>query len=318
MGTIGLWFYRNEGGAGILARLEAGLRELGHDVYSAFDMRRCRVENGRVFTEDGRDLSGVDVLYNMNADQQSEHQREVLQALEHSGVRLVNTAASFDRAQDKFWANGLLRGAGVPVAESALVPTDVSLAYLESLFDRWPAVVAKKRRGHGGYGIQKFDTPEALHDYLGAIKEVFANVYLEAFVRYADCDIRVELIGGEFVGGYGRRRAHRFKTNVHLGARMVPTPPDDSAIGLARRAAGVLGLDCTIVDMVVEEATGQTFVIEANPFLGIFTKAALEVGVNTVQRIGDAHEVFAYDDRKLDMLTKFLHRCATGVDERRA
>ncbi|WP_394821158.1 RimK family alpha-L-glutamate ligase [Pendulispora albinea] len=312
MSHIGLWFYRNEGGDEILAELEARLAAFGHAVTSDFDMRQCRVVDGEVLTADGRNLSRLDMLYHMNADQQSDHQREVLGALEASGVHVINGFDAFNRAQDKFVANCTLRRAGLSVPRSALVPAAVSRRALDELFALWGSVVVKRRRGHGGHGVQKFDAAEPLADFIGSVADVYSNFYLEEFIPFHEHDTRVDLLDGVVVGGYSRRKNHRFKTNVHAGAEMIPLPPTEEAIALAKRAARALGIDCTIVDMVVHAETGRLYVIEVNPFLGVFTGVGLKKGVNTIQTMDDIHPVFAYDDRKLEMLTNFIHLRAAG------
>lgn len=308
-----MWFYRNEGGQGILDQLTEKLEGLGHEVFSAFDMRRCRARSGRVLTEEGVDLTGFDLLYFMNADEQSAHQRDILQTLELSGLRLINRFAAFDRAQDKFVANTLLRRHGVRVPDAALLPLHPGRACVRELMDVWGRAVVKLRRGHGGRGVQRFDDADRLWDYCQATSELVDGFYCERFVPFGDADIRVDLIDGELVGGYARRRGHYFKTNVHAGATMLPVPPEAEAVALARRAATVLDVTCTIVDVVRAEADGALHVLEVNPQLGVFAEAGLRTGVNTVQSEADIHPVFAYDARKVAMLAAALDRALRAV-----
>lgn len=317
MSRIGLWFYRNEGGEGVLRQLQAALRDLGHEPCCDFDLRRCYTRGGRVFTDNGEELSALDCIYYMNADEQSDHQRDMLRALELAGVPLVNAFGSFESAEDKFIANTRLRTAGVRVPDAALMPATVPRVLLDRLFAEWGAVVVKARRGHGGRGVQRFDDADRLFDFIHATAAFHSGFYLEQFLPFGDCDTRVELIDGEYVGGYGRRRQHYFKTNVHAGATMVPVVPSDEAIETAKQAARALGIACTIIDMVVHQGDGEVYVLEVNPLLGVFTAAGLLAGINTVQTGADLHPVYAYDDRKVAMLAGFLDRVATPSARRR-
>lgn len=316
MSTIGLWFYRNEGGQSVLDRLVATLEHMGHEVVHEIDLRTCTAVNGTVRTPEGVDLCRLDCLLVMNADEQSAHQRDTCRALDLAGVPLVNSYASFENAQDKFVANTLLARGGIPVPRSALVPTDAA-SMVPSLFEAWGSVVVKERRRHGGIGVQRFDSTDRLLDYFDAVGDVRENHYLEEFVEFGDRDIRVDLIDGEFVGGYRRRRAHYFKTNVHYGASMLPESPDEDAIELATEAARVLGVSVTIVDLVRRLDTGELVVLEVNPMLGVFTEAGLRAGINTVQSASDIHPIYAYDDRKIELLAAHLHRVARAHEEQR-
>jgi ribosomal protein S6--L-glutamate ligase len=302
---IALWFYRNEGGHIILDQLRRGLTALGHEVYADFDMRRCIVRNGRVITEDGVELLEMDILYHMNADEMSLYQRDVLAAIERSGVEVINSYTTFIACYDKFVANTLLRQRGIRVPDATLVPPTVSLANLEQIFLDYEKVVVKRRLGHGGIGVQRFDTPERLFDFILATRDVFADYYLEKYVEFAGRDCRVDILDGRYIGGYSRRRNHYFKTNVHARAEMLPIPPTEEQIAYALQAAAALEIDATIIDMVVG-SDEQLYVLEVNPILGVFTGVGLKTGVNTIQSEADIHPIFAYDDRKVAALVEFL------------
>ena len=81
MKKVGLWFYRNDGGAVTEKILAEKLRKKGYEVIDDFDMRKCYILDGNVYTETGYNLSQLDVFYHMNADEQTEYQRDVLKVL---------------------------------------------------------------------------------------------------------------------------------------------------------------------------------------------------------------------------------------------
>lgn len=306
---IAIWMYRDSGGNLIFSRLKKRLKNAGIEVFGEFDMRRCYCRNGRVYSEEGVDLSAIRVLYHMNADEQTEYQRYILHALERSGVTLVNSFIAFDMASDKFAANQRLRWKGLSVPESMLIPHSPPHRLLEEMFAEWVSVVVKPRYSFGGKGIIRFDDAEHFSDFIGATKNFISDHYVERFIPFKDHDYRIEIIGGEVVGSYSRGLAHSFKTNMSAckdksSARFLGLPPKPEHELMALKAAKALGLDCTIVDMV-EATTNQTpHIIEINCQLGIFVEEANRV--LGIPAYGDDPYRYASDERKLDALTEFL------------
>lgn len=306
-GTIGLWMYRNDGGATIVQRLIERLGSLGYAVVSDFDMRRCHVLNGSVYTDDGRSLSELDVLYHMNADEQDEHQSDILRSIELSGVRVINGWQAYATSKDKFITNSLLRRHGIRVPPAALVSSSVTRAFIDTLFDDWKRVLVKPRGSHGATGIQLFDDAEQLWDFVLATRYLLGSYYLERFLEFGDHDYRVEIFDGEVVGGYSRKRRHRFKTNVTGGGAMLPISSTPAREELALRAANALGITTTIVDMIEAVEDGQTYILEVNPIMGIFVEAGMRAG--TKMPVTEPHPAYSNDDSKLDHLVRYLEQC---------
>ncbi|ACY13856.1 ATP-grasp domain-containing protein [Haliangium ochraceum] len=310
-GAIGLWMYRNDGGASVVAQLVERLRSLGYDVVHEFDMRRCYAMDGCIYTDDGRCLSDLDVLYHMNADDQSEHQNDILRGLEFSGVRVVNDWRAYAMSRDKYVANTLLRYHDLPVPPAALLPASVSRSFVDDLCAKWQKVLVKPRGGHGAVGIQLFDDAERLWDYLLATRHLFPSFYLEKFIEFGDHDYRVEIFDGEVIGGYSRGRRHRFKTNVTGGGAMLPIPPTARREALALRAAEVFGVTATIVDMIESVDDGTTYILEVNAIMGIFVEAGMRAG--TKMPITEPDPAYSNDRKKLDYLVRYLARCCDEV-----
>ncbi|WP_103258044.1 ATP-grasp domain-containing protein [Tabrizicola aquatica] len=315
MAEIGLSMYDNDGGASIEARLTARLEALGHRVVGKIDMRESATRDGRVFTQDGRDLSALDVFFYMDADRQSPNQADQLHALERSGVRVVNTPGAYDAARDKPTANQMLRNAGISVPRSVLLTPRALARDAAALIRDWGSLVVKPRTRHGGYGIVRFTDAGQLADFC-QIETGVDNYYCEEFIPFGDLDMRVEIAAGTGIGGYSRRRTHAFKTNVSSGGIMTPNPPDTALRGLAEDAARAIGLEYSIVDFLRDERNGRVTVVEVNPILGIFVEEAMRVSPKTSLREVDPS--YALDARKLEILTDHLDRLSRApVAERR-
>jgi len=307
--VIGLWMYRNQGGDGIQEQLKKALTDRGLSVINDFDLRQCHVVNGCVLAESGFNLSDLHALYHMNADEQSPYQLHILEALGKSGVKLINSYASFVLASDKFMANLLMRQAGVTVPPSALISQVTKPAVIKRLIAEWGALVVKPRFSYGGKGILKFDDPQALIDFIQATGSFFVDYYVERFIPFAERDYRVEIINHEYVGSYSRGLRHAFKTNMSAAESsseglFLANPQCQTQIELAQKAASATGLLATIVDMVKSTEDNLYYVLEVNPMLGIFVQAANAVmGIRPAT--SDAYDL-ASDDFKLKKLVQLL------------
>jgi len=280
--------YTNDGGDFYRQQLIAGLRRHGFEVISDFDMRRCYVESGRVYTEDGVDLSALDLLYYMNADERSDYQQDILNFIELSGVKLINSATAYINAADKARTNMILKNAGLRVADSLLIGAGCPTTTIKRFFEKHGRVVLKKRIGGGGRGIMKFDRYEDFLDFLGYTEAKFTDYYLEQFIEFAKRDYRVSILDGKVVEVYSRTSDY-FKTNVHCAhgkARIVPVDNHLPFVEVAREAANVLKIDATIVDMVVGEKDQGIYIIEVNELLGMFHPS----GMHSAYDIDTANE----------------------------
>jgi ribosomal protein S6--L-glutamate ligase len=301
--TVAVWMYGNDNGHIPRARLLERLHALGLQVLHDFDMRACHVLNGRVYTACGRCLSDVDVLFHMNADEQTPHQEDILRAVEASGVTVINDCAAFFRCKDKFVANAQLRRHGVQVPESALLGPQTARPVVDELFRRWGALVYKPRGGHGAVGIVRFTDPEQFTDFLQATEGLYANYYVEQFIEFGEMDSRVEVYGGRVVGGYSRHKRHSFKTNISSGGRMMPREIREEA-KVAVAAARALQIDGTVVDMVQSRHDGRFYVLEVNPLLGIFVESAMRAG--TKMEVTEPDPAYCYDDAKIEEIANHI------------
>ena len=272
MKKIGLWMYTNDGGDCYRKQLITGLQGCGFEVVSDFDMRCCYVESGRVYTKDGVDLSALDLLYYMNADERSDYQQDILNFIELSGVKLINSSAAYINAADKARTSMILKNAGLRVADSLLIGAGCSSETIKRFFDQHRRVVLKKRIGGGGRGIMKFERCEDLLDFLGYAEGKFADYYLEQFIEFTGRDYRVSILDGKVVEVYSRSSDY-FKTNIHCAhgkAGFLPVDNPQPFIELAEQAVRLLKIDATIVDMVVSGPDNEIFIIEVNELLGMF------------------------------------------------
>ena len=301
---IALWMYRNDGGDVIQRELKKRLEESGASVINDFDMRECYCLNGRIFTKKGFDLSSVDVFYYMNADDQSVFQNDILRALELSGVRIINSWDAFYTAKNKFMTNVLLKKHGLNVPPSLFVNSKQAKIFAEKIITDWKKILIKPVSRHGGKGIVIFDNPEQFIDFIEATQDCFDSYYIEKFIPFEKHDYRVEILNGKVIGKYCRACNHSYKTNVTLGGNYLSLVPSTDFDFIALKAAKILRIQNTIVDMLKSLEDDQIYIIEVNYLLGAFTEAYIKYsGKLKNQKVFSSVK---YDNKKLDALANFL------------
>lgn len=304
---IAIWMYTNDNGSIPRRAIIDNLLALGHEVYSDFDMRRCFVSNGTVYSEDGTNLSSFDVLFHMNADESSKHQNDILDTLEASGVYIINELEGYHNARDKYRANMIMRRHGINVPRAALYGPLHDLRNIEKDLRDWEGIVYKDRFGHGASGVIRFRTPEEFIDFYQATKHLIESYYIEEYIDFGDIDLRVEIFNGHVIGGYSRRRTHTFKTNISSGGKMMARELGDE-VETALAAAQAVGINGTIVDMVRSGNDGLIYVLEVNALLGIFVESAMKA--NTKMPVTEPDKGYSYDSLKIKMIVDHIHNMA--------
>lgn len=290
---VGLWFYTNENGYVIRQQIIEKLQEQHIEVIYDFDMRECYCFNGEVYTKDDLNLSKLDAFFFMNAEERNDHQNDILKALDKSGVIISNQVESYLYANDKFTANTILRQNGINVAESMLIPFHFNQKKINKIFNRWRSVIVKPRDKICAIGIMKFDDPEKFYDFYLFAKEHVPNLYIEQYIPFEKRDTRVEIFDGKVVGeGFARIMNHSFKTNVRAGGKATFIPAEEDSKITAIAAAKALGINATIVDLVRHSETKEPYVLEVNPFLGVFYGAHFEsLGERSPQHFTDIDQL---------------------------
>lgn len=302
--TVGLWMYRNDGGHVIQDKLKKKLEEKNVKVITDFDMRKCYCLNGRVYTEDGFDLSSVDVFYHMNADEQTVFQNDILHALELSGVKVINNWNAFSTAKHKFMTNVLLKKNGILVPPALFVSSKQAKGLAERIFDDWKKIVVKPLRNHGGIGIIRFDSVGQFKDFVEATENCFESYYIEKFIEFGVHDYRTEILNNEIIGSYCRVKTHAFKTNVTSGGKFISDIPSKEFEEIALKASKVLRIETTVVDMIKSEVDEKIYILEVNPIMGVFLEAFIAFSPKI--KNNPVYSSLAFDDKKIDLLIRCL------------
>lgn len=179
------------------------------------------------------------------------------------GVAVLNRAAALLAAHDKLRTSRLLVRAGVRHPPGRQVEPGEAR--------RVPAlpVVVKPRFGSWGSDVFRCDSPSAYSETLAEIagRAWFRRqgAFVQQLVPARGYDLRVLVAGGRVVGAASRiPQPGEWRTNITLGADVVPAIPAPAACELAIAAIAALGLDFAGVDLLpVDDTVGYT-VLEVN------------------------------------------------------
>jgi len=185
-----------------------------------------------------------------------------LERLAEAGIRVLNRPDAIVRAHDKLVTARVLRRAGLPHPRTMLIERNAPAPDLD-----FPAVV-KPRFGSWGEDVR-------LARDAGELRAVLEGLTCRLWFRATGAvaqelipplghDLRLVVAGGQIVAAAKRIAAPgEWRTNVALGASVVPAEPPPVASELALAAAKVSGLDLVGIDLL-PTGPGGFSVIELN------------------------------------------------------
>ena len=185
-----------------------------------------------------------------------------VERLAEAGVTVLNDPPAVVRAHDKLLTARILRRAGLPHPRTMLVERHSKLPDLE-----FPTVL-KPRFGSWGADVRLCGDRRELE---AVLRELACRLWFRAtgavvqeLVPPLGHDLRIVVARGRVVGAAKRiAPAGEWRTNVALGARIVPAEPPPVAVELALAAAEASGLDLVGVDLL-PTGPGGFDVIELN------------------------------------------------------
>jgi [lysine-biosynthesis-protein LysW]---L-2-aminoadipate ligase len=185
-----------------------------------------------------------------------------LERLAEGGITVLNDPASVVRAHDKLLTARVLRRAGLPHPRTALVERNVPAPDLD-----FPTVL-KPRFGSWGADVQLCRDRAELEAALAALTCRLwfraTGAVAQELIAPLGHDLRLIVAGGRVVGAAKRvAPPGEWRTNVALGAQVVPADPPPVAKQLALDAAAASGLDLVGVDLL-PTGPGGYCVVELN------------------------------------------------------
>jgi [lysine-biosynthesis-protein LysW]---L-2-aminoadipate ligase len=185
-----------------------------------------------------------------------------LERLAEAGVTVLNDPAAVVRAHDKQLTARVLRRAGLPHPRSTLIERHATAPDLD-----FPAVL-KPRFGSWGADVQlcrdRTELEAALAGLACRLWFRATGAVAQELIPPLGHDLRLIVAGGRVVGAAKRvAPPGEWRTNVALGAQVLPAQPPPVATQLALAAAKASGLDLVGVDLL-PTGPGAFCVIELN------------------------------------------------------
>ncbi len=179
--------------------------------------------------------------------------------LEHSGVRLYNTASSIEICDDKRRTHLALMEAGVPTPRTIFAPMTysgigfTSYDFLEDIEDRlsYPMIV---KEAYGSFGEQVYLAND-VHELHTLTKNTHTtDLLFQEYISYSrGRDIRLQVVGSSVVAAMYRYSDNDFRANITAGGHMKSYDPSDEECDLAIRATHAVGATFAGVDILFGE-----------------------------------------------------------------
>lgn len=242
-------------------------------------------------TVDGRDARQWDLFLTPRAlgdDGDADVQLALYAALARSGARLCNDVGALLIAIDKFRTSWELAAAGLPTPEVRVVQTR---AQAEAALAAMGDVVVKPVYGSLGVGVVRLGAGDGAR--LGELLEQRGALYLQRFVDEARLDVRAFVVGDRVEAALARApRAGEFRSNLHLGAEARAIELDAATAELAVRAARVIGLDYSGVDLLVGDEGAVIIEVNGTPsFRGILAATGRDMAEAIVDEATRPHRI---------------------------
>jgi ribosomal protein S6--L-glutamate ligase len=191
---------------------------------------------------------------------------KVVSHLEAMGVPLVNDAPSIARSRDKLRCLQLLSAAGIDIPRTVMAAQGSNIRRLVDEVGGLPAIV-KLLRGTQGVGVMIATSMAEVEGILSTFWELGQEILIQEFIRESKGkDVRALVVGNEVVGAM-RRSAKKgeFRSNLHLGGEGKPLPLPLEYARIAVKAAQVIGLSVTGVDMLESKNGPKIMELNSSP-----------------------------------------------------
>lgn len=261
---------------------EISLLDEGKKIFDKFfyvPITSVVIDGDRVLYK-GKDLSKLDFIIPRMPRTYMWFGYKILKALEGK-VYMPVKPESVIISHNKFLTLLALNEAGLPVPQTYM---SASRDTVEDLLEEmnYP-VVMKLLYGSLGKGVMFADSKQSAASFMDALERFKEPIFLEEYVPNSGEDIRVFIMGGKIIGAMKRiAEKDERRANIGIGGIGKPIELDEQTKKIAIRAAEVLGMDVTGVDVI--NGLGGPVLIEANVnahFEGI-TKT---LGINMAKEI---------------------------------
>jgi ribosomal protein S6--L-glutamate ligase len=269
-------------------RLREAAEERGHDV-RVVDPLRCYMDitakRPKVMLR-GEELRFDAVVPRIGASS-TFYGTAVVRQFEMAGAFTVAGSEAIARSRDKLRSMQLLAGEGVGLPVTGFAHSSRDIKGLISMVGGAPLIL-KLLEGTQGMGVVLAQTRKAAESVIGAFRQLDANILLQEFIEEAGgSDVRALVVGGRVVAAMERHAAQdEFRSNLHRGGTASPVKLTAKERNTAIRAARVMGLSVSGVDIIRSKRGPLVLEVNSSPGLeGIETTSGVDVAGEIIEYI---------------------------------
>lgn len=168
-------------------------------------------------------------------------------------------------AHNKFATIYKLKSAGLPVPMTYYTSSKESASELINTVN-FPVVI-KLVDSFGGKGVMFLESEETAKSVIKTLDLMKQDLMIEDFVENPGEDIRILVIGDDYVSMKRVAPKGDLRANIRGGGKAEPFKPSEEQVDLAFKASSIIGSQICGVDMI--ESSNGTEIIEVNINPGI-------------------------------------------------
>ncbi len=270
-------------------RLVEAARSRGHSV-RVLDPQRCYMriaDNGFALRYKGKPISGYAAVVPRIGTSSTRYGCAVLRQFELMGVHTPSSSDAIQRARDKLRSYQLLAAAGIGLPITVFGDNPDDTGDLLALLGPPPHVI-KLNEGTHGTGVVLAETALASRATVETLRGLYANFIVQEYVaEAAGADLRCFVVGKRVVAAMQRQAPHDdFRANLHRGGSAMAVRPTRAEMGVAVRAASVLGLGVAGVDLIRSRRGPLVLEVNASPGLeGIEAATGVDVAGAVIELV---------------------------------
>lgn len=197
----------------------------------------------------------------------------LLNRLEASGVKLLNTAASMALCNDKLQSQITLNEMGLTTPWSLVVhssdelPNALKVAEIDNM--KFPMIL-KTLRGTHGIGVMKVDSASSLVSVCQAMLAEDQQLMMQEFIEHKS-SYRIIMIGHNLLAANERGQPadkDEFRTNSHLGSETKKYTPSEAELKFSVDIVDKFGCQFCAIDYIRLE-DGRFVILEVNSSPGL-------------------------------------------------
>lgn len=243
--------------------------------------------------------------------------KNFLKEFEYRGFFVINNLESYENCENKYTTFKVLNSNGVPTPMTTVVTSgdiDSLQEKVDEVGGKFP-VVCKLLDGKKGIGVFLIESYMSLKSTFETIFKLVPNaeILLQNKIE-SDYDLRIHVFNKsynrtsnnpdnyEIIGVMRRNRIDGdFRTNFSLGGTIEKFTLTDDQKSLAIKTAACVKCKWCGVDMIIDKATGENYIIEVNASPGV--KGITSVSeVPPIDYIFDFFNKFKYVNNNADVI----------------